>query len=233
MRLLLTGFTLLIALVLLAPVGDAFAPKLELHHGVGPVSGLGRTIAHHQRHRGAPTSTVSTGSKSGSGRGGSQDVTVGTFRSGRTVRFVYTPATDVTQPTAHPAERLAVRQFLRQHPQHRVDGRRRARRSRARSFDTAVGYFRWLGAPNPGTGATTDPSYGSQAVVVTRNRDRRRGKCTRPTPPSAGSRMAVPIPMTYYAGNLADLAQGLRPGTRSPRGPLSHAVRPDRDVPSA
>ena len=83
-------------------------------------------------------------------------------------------------------------------------------------FNTAVGHFRWLGAPNPGTGETTDPSYGSQAVVVTRT-----GPMTweahtpdLPVPFSAGS----PVPVTYYAGNLAILLKDAPRNTLAPVG---------------
>ena len=96
MRLLLTGVTLLIALVLLAPVGDAFAPKLN--YTTGSVQFRDWSAMHHQRH-GRPTSTVA---EVRIWTGGSQDVTIGTFRSGRTVRYVYSPATDVSQPTRLP-----------------------------------------------------------------------------------------------------------------------------------
>ena len=68
------------------------------------------------------------------------------------------------------------------------------------SFNTAVGYFRWLGGPNPGTGATTDPSYGSQAVVVTRT-STTTWDVRAPVPAElywAGS----PDPVNYTAGDL-------------------------------
>jgi hypothetical protein len=213
MRRFLTGFTLLIALVLLAPVGDAFAPKLN--YTTGSVQ---------FRDWDGDAITSDTGAAYVDGvkglevriwTGGSQDVTVGTFRSGRTVRYVFTPATDVDQPTLEPPLGiLSDNSFVNIHNIASMTvGDTKITRA---SFNTAVGYFRWLGAPHPGTGATTGVSYGSQAVVVTRT-----GPMTwdvhtpdSPAPFSDGS----PIPMTYYAGNLAVLLKDAPRNTLAPVG---------------
>lgn len=89
--------------------------------------------------------------------GGSQDLTIGTFQSGRTMWFFYTPATDVAQPTSNPPSgTLQDNAFMNI----RNIGAMALGETKLTlaSFNTAVGYFRWLNG-----------QYGSQAVIVTRN----------------------------------------------------------------
>ena len=166
MRLFMAGLILLVALCLIAPTGNAFAPKPPLYTGA--------TVTFDDAD-GDRISSDGAAYVDGGNAGlevrvwinGSQDVTVGTFRSGRTVHFAYTPANDVAQPTANPPSgSLVDNTFVNiRNVGAMVVGSTKITRA---SFNTAVGYFRWLNGPNPSTGATTDPSYGSQAVVVTR-----------------------------------------------------------------
>ena len=89
--------------------------------------------------------------------GASEDLTIGTFQSGRTMWFFYTPATDVTQPTSNPPSgTLQDNAFMNI----RNIGAMAVGETKLTlaSFNTAIGYFRWLNS-----------QYGSQAVVVTRN----------------------------------------------------------------
>jgi hypothetical protein len=88
--------------------------------------------------------------------GGSQDLTIGTFQSRRTMWFFYTPAGDVVQPTANPpAGALQDNAFMNI----RNIGAMAVGETKitTASFNTAIGYFRWL------TG-----QYSSQSAVVTR-----------------------------------------------------------------
>jgi hypothetical protein len=89
--------------------------------------------------------------------GGSQDLTIGTFQSHRTMWFFYTPATDVVQPTATPPRgTLQDNSFVNIHNiGAMLLGETKITHA---SFNTAIGYFRWL-----------DGQYNSQAVMVTRN----------------------------------------------------------------
>ena len=89
--------------------------------------------------------------------GGSEDLTIGTFQSGRTMWFFYTPATGVTQPTLNPPSgTLQDNAFMNiRNIGAMAPGETKLTLA---SFITAVGYFRWLNG-----------QYGSQAVVVTRN----------------------------------------------------------------
>ena len=172
MRLFITGLTLLVALCLIAPAGTAFAPKppgytgatVEFRDLVGDGIKSDGTLLNPV----APyVDGVDAGLEVRVWINGSQDVTVGTFQSGRKIKFSYTPAVDVTQPTANPPAGTLVDNAFMNIRNIGAMPVLSTKITRA-SFNTAVGYFRWLGGPNPSTGATTDPSYGSQAVVVTR-----------------------------------------------------------------
>lgn len=89
--------------------------------------------------------------------GASEDLTIGTFQSGRTMWFYYTPASDVTQPTANPPTgTLQDNAFVNIHNIGAM-AVTETKVTRA-SFGTAVGHFRWL-----------EGTYGSQAVVVQRS----------------------------------------------------------------
>ncbi len=174
MRLLMTGLTLFVALYLTAPTGAAFAPKPALYTGATvtfrDMGIAGETGSDAIRSDGS--AYVDGGNAGLEVRvwiNGSQDVTVGTFRSGRKINFTYAPATDpgLPQYSASPPEgSLSDNAFMNIRNIGAMPvGSEKITRA---SFNTAVGYFRWLSGPNPTTGATTDPSYGSQAVVVTR-----------------------------------------------------------------
>ena len=162
MRLLIAGLTLFLALCLVALVGDAAAPK--------PPSYTEATVEFRDwdddkiTSDGAPSNVVAPYTNGGQ-RGlevrlwinGSQDLTLGTFRSGRTIHFSYTPAVDVSQPTANPPVGSLVDNAFVNIRNIGAMGVGTTKITRA-SFNTAIGYFRWLGGPNPATGVTTDPS---------------------------------------------------------------------------
>ena len=134
---------------------------------------------------------------------GSQDVTVGTFRSGRRIHFSYAPAGDVVQPSPNPpAGYLEDNAFMNI----RNIGAMPLYSTKIThaSFNTAVGYFRWLGAPNPSTGATTNLSYGSQAVVVYRA-SQNTWQVHTPVPAESGYLDGSPTALDYTAGDLSVL----------------------------
>ncbi len=206
MRLLMTGLTLFVALCLTAPAGDAFAPKPLNYTGATvvfrdwtetdfPIPGQIDRITSDGRpyiNGGDPGLEVRVWI------GGSQDVTVGTFQSGRKIHFSYTPATDVGQPTTNPPSGSLVDNAFMNIRNIGAMAVSSTKITRA-SFNTAVGYFRWLGAPNPVTGATTDLSYGSQAVVVYREN---RTTWHVETPVPFVSKVWDATENTYTAGDL-------------------------------
>ncbi len=205
MRLLMTGLTLFVALCLTAPAGDARAPKPPLYTGatVEFRDWDGDSITSD----GNPTNTVAPYVNGGNAGlevrvwiNGSQDVTVGTFQSGRKIHFSYTPAV-VFQPSA-PTGSLVDNAFVNiRNIGAMVVGSTKITRA---SFNTAVGHFRWLGGPNPGTGATTpDESYGSLAVVVTRTSPTTWDVHT-PVPAESGYVDGSPA-VNYTAGDLSVL----------------------------
>ena len=87
--------------------------------------------------------------------GASEDLTIGTFRSGRTIRFAYTPASDVVQRTSNPPfGSLVDNAFVNIHAIGAMPiGETKLTHA---SFTTAVGLFGFGG------------NYGSQQIVVTR-----------------------------------------------------------------
>ena len=208
MRLLIAGLTLFVALCLVAPVGDA-APKPPNY-----------TEAEVQFRDWADDKITSDGQPYVPGRrglevrlwiNGSQDLTIGTFQSGRTIHFSYTPATCVM--TNCPSGSLVDNAFVNIRNIAAM-GVGTTKITRA-SFNTAIGYFRWLGSPNPATGLTTDPWYGSQAVVVNRI-SATAWEIHTPVPAESGYLDGTPI-QDYTAGDLVVLLKDLK-GTVAPVG---------------
>ncbi len=205
MRLFITGLTLFVALCLTAPVGDAFAPKPPLYTGATvefrdwPAS-IGFPGDGIKSDGAAYVNGGNAGLEVRVWINGSQDVTVGTFQSGRTINFSYAPAIDVAQPTLNPpAGTLKDNAFMNiRNIGAMAVGTTKITRA---SFNTAVGHFRWLGGANPSTGATTDPSYGSQAVVVYRA-DANTWHVHTPVPAESGYWDGSPVQVNYTAGDL-------------------------------
>jgi hypothetical protein len=207
MRLFITGSILLVALSLVAPIGGAAAPKPALYTGA-TVEFRNWTGDGITSDGGAYVDGGNPGLEVRVWINGSQDVTVGTFRSGRRINFSYAPATDVGQPTANPpAGALSDNAFMniRNIGAMRVGDTKITRAS----FNTAVGYFRWLGGPNPSTGVTTDPSYGSQAVVVYRE-SATTWRVHTPVPAESGYFDGIPVAVDYTAGDLSVLLKELK-----------------------
>ncbi len=207
MRLLMTGLTLFVALCLTAPTGDAFAPK--------PLNYTGATVVFRDwtetdfpipdqidRITSDGRPYINGGDPGLEVRvwiNGSQDVTVGTFSSGRKIRFSYTllEANLLQPPAIPPLGTLEDNAFMNIRNIGAM-GVNTTKITRA-LFNTAVGHFRWLGAPNPVTGATTDLSYGSQAVVVYREN---RTTWHVETPVPFVSKVWDDTENTYTAGDL-------------------------------
>ena len=231
MRLLMSGLTLFVALCLLAPAGDRARPKPPIFTGAHPSSsGTGPATDH------AATASLQSAAPyvDGGQRGlevrvwinGSQDLTIGTFAvaepsASRTLR----PVMCHSPPRPH-RDRWSDNAFVNvRNIAAMAVGTTKITRA---SFNTAVGHFRWLGAPNPDTGATNDPSYGSQAVVVTRADAATPGTSTR------RSRCAMvlatePRPGELHRWRLECPAEGSQ-GQADAGGAVPHAVWPDGDV---
>jgi hypothetical protein len=74
--------------------------------------------------------------------GASEDLTIGTFQSGRTIHFAYSPASDVAQPTANPpAGSLVDNAFVNIGNIGSMPVG--SSKTTGASFNTAVGIFRW------------------------------------------------------------------------------------------
>ena len=95
---------------------------------------------------------------------GSQDLTIGTFSSGRTLYFDYSEkvAGSGTGPTGVMYDNAFVN--IRAIANMGIGEKRTTKAS----FNTAIGYLRWLGSPVPAGGSVSGEPYGSQAVVVHR-----------------------------------------------------------------
>lgn len=169
MRQLVSGLTLFVAMCLLAPVSDARAPKppnftvasVEFRDGDGVVDGVVDRV----RSDGGPY--VDGGQRGLEVRmwiNGSQDLTIGTFASGRTLYFDYSDKVpgSGSGPTGFMYDNAFV--AIRDIAAMRIGDKRTTKAS----FNTAVGYFRWLGSPVPAGGSVSGGPYGSQAVVVER-----------------------------------------------------------------
>lgn len=163
MRQLISGLTLFVALGLLAPVSDARAPKPP-NFTVASVE-FRDDVADRIRSDGGPY--VNGGQRGLEVRmwiNGSQDLTIGTFSSGRTLYFDYSDKVpdSGTGPTGGMSDNafVNIRAIA-------AMGIGEIRTTKA-SFNTAVGLFRWLGSPVPAAGAISGGPYGSEAVVVER-----------------------------------------------------------------
>ena len=95
---------------------------------------------------------------------GSQDLTIGTFSSGRTLHFDYRfkdPGTG-SGPLGMMSDNafVAIRDIAAM-----AVGQKRTTKG---AFNTAIGYFRWLGSPVPVSGVWSGEPYDSEALVVHR-----------------------------------------------------------------
>jgi hypothetical protein len=156
--------TTLVAMTVVAPVGYARGPKPALYTGAS---------VHVRDWTGDAITSDGADYIDGLQRGlevrmwinGSQDLTIGTFQSGRTITFTYTPAVDLTGNGTAPNGVLVDNAFVNVHNIAAM-GVGDSKVTRV-SVQTAIGHFRWLGAP-PIHPTGNSESYGSQAVVVTR-----------------------------------------------------------------
>lgn len=164
MRQIVSGLTVIMAMCLLAPASDARAPQ--------PPNFTAASVQF--RDNGADRIRSDSGGPyvDGGQRGlevrmwinGSQDLTIGTFSSGRTLYFDYsskvpgsgTGPTGVMYDNAFVNIRAIAAMGI---------GEKRTTKA---SFNTAVGHFRWLGSPVPTGGSFSGEAYNSQAVVVHR-----------------------------------------------------------------
>ncbi len=163
MRQLVSGLTLFVAMGLLAPVSDARAPKPPDF-----------TVASVQFRDGGADRIRSDGNPyvDGGQRGlevrmwinGSQDLTIGTFSSGRTLYFDYSDK--VPGSGNGPTGIMYDNAFVNIRAIAAM-GIGEIRTTKA-SFNTAIGYFRWLGSPLPADGSVSGGPFDSQAVVVER-----------------------------------------------------------------
>jgi hypothetical protein len=198
MRLILSGTAALVAAVLVAPAGNAFAPKPPDYT---PASATFRDA------EGDAIRSDRLGPYTDGGSRGlevhlftcadcSQDLTIGTFRSGRTLTFDY--RNKVAGSGSGPLGTMSDNAFVNiRDIAAMMPGETKITRA---SFNSAVGYFRWLSGPAPTHGSSLlGQSYGSQAVEVTRSYD---------APPTwTVSTPSTPVwyPGDYYAGDLAVL----------------------------
>jgi hypothetical protein len=163
MRQLVSGLTLFVAMCLLAPASDARAPKPP-DFTVASVQ-FRDDGADRIRSDGGPY--VNGGQRGLEVRmwiNGSQDLTIGTFSSGRTLYFDYSDK--VAGSGSGPIGVMYDNAFVNIRDIAAMGiGERRTTKA---SFNTAIGMLRWLGSPVPVAGAITGGPYDSQAVVVER-----------------------------------------------------------------
>jgi len=162
MRQIVSGLTLFVAMCLLAPVGDARAPQPPNF----------TTASVQLRDSGADRIRSDGGGPyvDGQLRGlavrmwinGSQDLTIATGSSGRTLYFDYSAKESGTGPTGIMYDNAFVN--IRDIAAMSL-GQKRTTKA---LFNTAVGSFRWLGSPVPVAGSVSGGPYGSQAVIVER-----------------------------------------------------------------
>lgn len=214
MRLLLSGLTLLVAASALSPVGNAAAPKppdytaatvvfrddVDPEGGVDAIrsDGLGAYVNGGSRGLVVRMYTCPDCS---------QDLTIGTFSSGRTIAFDYRNKVDGSG--SGPTGTMNDNAFVNVRAIAAM-GIGEIRTTKA-SFNTAVGYFRWLGSPYPAGGSVTGDPYGSQAVVVERT-SQTTWEVHTPVPPD------TQIAPGYTAGDLNVLLKDGRRGTLVPVG---------------
>jgi hypothetical protein len=208
--LLISGITLVVAAALLAPSGVAFAPKppnyttasVQFRNAVGDAIQSDATGAYvNGAQRGLEVRMWTCDDCS-------QDLTIGTFASGRTLFFNYANkvAGSGSGPTGMMYDNafVNVRDIAAMSP-----GDTKITRA---SFGTSVGHFRWLGAPPPTHAQSLlGPSYGSQAVEVTRAADGDTWSVSTPAYP-------VQYPEDYYAGDLSVLLRDAPRNTLEPIG---------------
>lgn len=172
MRQLVSGLTLFVAMGLLAPVSHARAPKpsnftgasVQLWDSVPLGDGTGNVPARIKSDGGPYLDGGQRGLEVRMWINGSQDLTVGTFASGRTLYFDYSdkvPGSGIG-PTGIMYDNAF---FVIRAIADMADGETRTTKA---SFNTSVGYFRWLGSPFPEAGSVSGGPYDSQAVVVKR-----------------------------------------------------------------
>jgi len=177
MRQLVSGLTLFVTMCLLAPVSDARAPK--------PPNFTGASV----QFRDDGTDRIKSDGDSyvdGQQRGlevrmwinGSQDLTIGTFASGRTLYFDYSAkvAGSGSGPTGVMYDNAFVN--IRDIAAMGIGERRTTKAS----FNTAIGLLRWMGSPVPIGGSVSEPPSNSQAVVVERT-DAQTWEVYTPDPP--------------------------------------------------
>lgn len=164
MRRLISGLTLFVAMCLVAPVSDARAPKPP-NFTVASVEFRDDDADRIRSDNGDPY--VNGGQRGLEVRmwiNGSQDLTIGTFASSRTLYFDYSDK--VPGSGSGPTGAMYDNAFVNiRDIAAMLDGEIRTTKA---SFNTAVGYFRWLGSPVPAAGSASGGPYGSQAVVVER-----------------------------------------------------------------
>lgn len=163
MRQLISGLTLFVALCLLAPVSDARAPKPP-NFTAAAVQFRDDVADRIRSDGGAYVNGGQRGLEVRMWINGSQDLTIGTFSSGRTLYFDYSDKVpgSGTGPTGSMYDNafVNIRDIA-------AMGIGEVRTTKA-SFNTTIGYFRWLGSPVPAGGFASGDSFGSQAVVVER-----------------------------------------------------------------
>jgi hypothetical protein len=214
MRKIVTGTTLIAALGALAPATGARAPKPPLF------TTATAAVEFRDGPGGRVTSDGTTTYIDGTPRGlevrmwinGSQDLTIGTFMSGRKLNFSYTPASVINGPA--PEGSLEDNSFVNSR---NIAAMPLGPKITKASFNTAIGYFRWLASPTPAGGSLQSESFDSQAVVVQRTGD---GTWEVYTP-------ADPVPFwdeasqtEYLAGDLSVLLKDGGRGTLTPVGVL-------------
>ena len=218
MRQLVSGLTLFVAMCLLAPVSDARAPKppnftgasVQLWDSVPLGDGTGSV----------PARIKSDGAPYVDGDrlevrmwiNGSQDLTVGTFASGRTLYFDYSDK--VPGSGSGPTGIMYDNAFVNIRAiADMADGETRTTKA---SFNTSVGYFRWLGSPFPEAGSVSGGPYGSQAVVV--KRLQRLNPQTSPPVWEVYTPVPSEVMPDYTAGDLSVLLKSGRKGELTPVG---------------
>jgi hypothetical protein len=163
MRQLVSGLTLFVTMCLLAPVSDARAPKPPNFTGASVQ--FRDDVADQIRSDGGPY--VDGGQRGLEVRmwiNGSQDLTIGTFSSGRTLYFDYSDK--VPGSGSGPTGTMSDNAFVNIRDIAAMGiGERRTTKA---SFNTAIGYLRWLGSPVPEGGSVAGAPFDSEAVVVER-----------------------------------------------------------------
>lgn len=212
MRQFVSGLTLFMAMCLLAPVSDARAPKPSNFTGasvqfwdfVPHGDGIGSVPARIKSDGGPYVDGGQRGLEVRMWTGGSQDLTIGTFSSGRTLYFDYTDK--VLGSGSGPTGVMYDNAFVNIRDIAAM-GIGEVRTTKA-SFNTAVGNFRWLGSPVPVSGSFAGVTYGSQALVVERT-SQQTWEVYTPVPSDTA------IAAGYTAGDLNALTKTVKNTTTS------------------